>query len=66
MRTAGESGRSEGPRRVRVDGGLRHRVCHRTVSLPDQVWVWAQAGGGREESGAFVEKDAGIRDAHWG
>lgn len=35
MRIVGEFGRSEGLRRVRVDGGLRYRVCYRIVFLFD-------------------------------
>lgn len=37
--------------------GLRDRVCHRAVSLPDQMWAWAHAGG---HSGALVERALGL------
>lgn len=66
VRTAGGYRRTQGP--GRLHGGWQgepSRVSSGSVSLPDQVWVWAQAGGLSGEWSA-CGKGCWIRGVHWG
>lgn len=67
MRTAGGHQRSEGPQRAQ--GGWQAEppgVSSHSVPLPDQVWVWAQAGGAAGKVECLWERMVGFRGGHRG